>query len=231
MRAGSETITKRLTVDAAKSNRDAMAKLIYATIFNFIVDKVNENLGSSSAKKVSKNNNFIGVLDIYGFESYEDWNSFEQFCKLETSFLNQLFPFAGINFANERLQHSFNNYVFKLEQAEYEKEEISFETIAFYDNSQCIDLISNLILLLDEQSKTGRGTDEDWLLQMETNAKTKGCEHLQLPKIKNSTFVVKHFASDVRYNVDGFLVKNLDSVSEKLLGTIANAKVGFCKIQ
>jgi myosin heavy subunit len=78
---------------------------------------------------------------------------------------------------------------------------------------------------LDEQSKTGRGTDEDWLLQIETNPKTKGCEHLQLPKIKNSTFIVKHFASDVCYKIDGFLVKNLDSVSEKLLGTIANSTV------
>lgn len=63
-----------------------MAKLLYATIFNFIVDKINENLGLSSAKKNSKSGNFIGVLDIYGFESYADGNSFEQFC---------------INFANE----------------------------------------------------------------------------------------------------------------------------------
>lgn len=133
MRAGSETITKQLSIEAASSNRNAIAKLIYAAVFNFIVEKINANLCSSNATKKSSKSNFIGVLDIYGFESYEDGNSFEQFC---------------INYANERLQNSFNNYVFKLEQAEYQKEEIPFEKIQFYDNSPCIQLISNLIQLV-----------------------------------------------------------------------------------
>lgn len=67
--------------------RDALAKHIYAQLFAWIVSQINRSLESSDAKY-----KFIGVLDIYGFETFET-NSFEQFC---------------INYANEKLQQQFN---------------------------------------------------------------------------------------------------------------------------
>ena len=77
-----------------------MAKCIYSNLFDWIVFQINKALKTS--KKVHK---FIGVLDIYGFETFEI-NSFEQFC---------------INYPNEKLQQQFNMHVFKLEQEEYIK--------------------------------------------------------------------------------------------------------------
>ena len=44
----------------------------------------------------------IGILDIYGFESFEGANGFEQLC---------------INFANEKMQQFFVEAVFVAEQA------------------------------------------------------------------------------------------------------------------
>ncbi|MEE6503037.1 hypothetical protein FKM82_004721 [Ascaphus truei] len=82
-----ETYIKPITRLQATNARDALSKHIYAYLFNWIVCHVNKALLSSA-----KQNSFIGVLDIYGFETFEI-NSFEQFC---------------INYANEKLQQQFN---------------------------------------------------------------------------------------------------------------------------
>ena len=55
---------------------------------------------SCNTGTAQKGKHSIGILDIYGFESFKE-NSFEQLC---------------INLANERLQQQFNQHVFKGEQ-------------------------------------------------------------------------------------------------------------------
>ena len=95
----------------------------------------------------TKAKNTIGVLDIYGFETFEI-NSFEQFC---------------INYANEKLQQQFCCHVFKLEQEEYQKEKLNWTKIEFYDNQPCIDLIESklgILDLLDEECKMPKGKFE-----------------------------------------------------------------------
>lgn len=119
---------KPMNVEQAIGARDALAKHIYAELFNWIVTGINNSLQSQNKPQC-----FIGVLDIYGFETFEV-NSFEQFC---------------INYANEKLQQQFNQHVFKLEQEEYFREEIEWTFIDFYDNQPCIDLIETKLGILD----------------------------------------------------------------------------------
>lgn len=130
-----DVILKPMFVEEAHAARDALAKHIYAELFNWIVLVINKALESDVQK-----HKFIGVLDIYGFETFEI-NSFEQFC---------------INYANEKLQQQFNLHVFKLEQEEYIREGIEWKMIDFYDNQPCIDLIEaklGILDLLDEECR------------------------------------------------------------------------------
>lgn len=130
-----EIFHKPMSVEDATTSRDALAKHIYSKLFNWIVKIINKALQPEIERQ-----KFIGVLDIYGFETFEI-NSFEQFC---------------INYANEKLQQQFNLYVFKLEQQEYIKEEIEWKMIDFYDNQPCIDLIEaklGILDLLDEECR------------------------------------------------------------------------------
>ncbi|GMS79208.1 hypothetical protein PENTCL1PPCAC_1383, partial [Pristionchus entomophagus] len=217
IRAVTEVVRKPLNKEEASRNRDALAKMIYAHTFNWVVAKVNGALrGTFTASSPSKGGapkpvRFIGVLDIYGFETFE-CNSFEQFC---------------INYANEKLQQQFNQHVFKLEQEEYVREEIAWVRIDFYDNQPCIDLIEarpGLINYLDEQCKVVKGSDPGWLDQITNCPVLKKSAQLQLPKIRSASFMIKHFAADVSYTVDGFLEKNKDTVNEQLMQVVAATK-------
>ncbi|KAK1785424.1 hypothetical protein P4O66_018792, partial [Electrophorus voltai] len=135
LKTATETYIKPVPRLQAVNARDALAKHIYAKLFTWIVEHINQALHSTS-----KQHSFIGVLDIYGFETFEI-NSFEQFC---------------INYANEKLQQQFNMHVFKLEQEEYMKEQIPWTLIDFYDNQPCINLIEakmGILDLLDEECR------------------------------------------------------------------------------
>ncbi|KAM0920054.1 hypothetical protein ACQ4PT_007723 [Festuca glaucescens] len=130
-----ESITKNLDPKAAALSRDALSRIVYSRLFDWLVNKINSSIGQDPESKI-----LIGVLDIYGFESFKT-NSFEQFC---------------INLTNEKLQQHFNQHVFKMEQEEYTKEEIDWSYIQFVDNQEILDLIEKQQLqsLLETLSAT-----------------------------------------------------------------------------
>ena len=154
----------------AAEGRDALSKLIYNSLFDWIVGRVNvavrnEKSSTDSAdldgvRKVQKRVDIsgktpsggalLGVLDIFGFEIFES-NSFEQLC---------------INFCNERLQQQFNKTTFEEETNMYKSEGIPFNDISFEDNTPVISLISakrtGLLPMLDEEGRVPRGTSKSW---------------------------------------------------------------------
>uniref|UniRef100_A0A8C2U5N6 Myosin VC n=1 Tax=Coturnix japonica TaxID=93934 RepID=A0A8C2U5N6_COTJA len=184
----SETVIKPMTKPQALNARDALAKKIYSHLFDYIVERINQALQFSG-----KQHTFIGVLDIYGFETF-DVNSFEQFC---------------INYANEKLQQQFNLHVFKLEQEEYMKEDIPWTLIDFYDNQPVIDLIEakmGILELLDEECLLPHGTDENWLQKLYNNFVNKNAL-FEKPRMSNTSFIIQHFADKVNCKETGFIFR------------------------
>ncbi|XP_027093892.2 myosin-6 [Coffea arabica] len=188
-----ETITKWLDPEAAVVSRDALAKVVYSRLFDWLVDKINSSIGQDPNSKL-----LIGVLDIYGFESFKT-NSFEQFC---------------INLTNEKLQQHFNQHVFKMEQEEYTKEEINWSYIEFIDNQDVLDLIEKkpggIIALLDEACMFPRSTHETFAQKLYQTFKNN--KRFSKPKLSRSDFTVCHYAGDVTYQTELFLDKNKDYV-------------------
>ncbi|KAK0944048.1 Myosin type-2 heavy chain 1 [Friedmanniomyces endolithicus] len=209
-----EKIISNLTQQQATVVRDSVAKYIYSSLFDWLVEMMNNYLASEETLAQVKC--FIGVLDIYGFEHFAK-NSFEQFC---------------INYANEKLQQEFNQHVFKLEQEEYMREQIQWEFIDFSDNQPCIDLIEGklgVLALLDEESRLPMGSDESFVTKLDHNFSNERHAFYKKPRFGKSAFTVCHYAVDVTYESEGFIEKNRDTVPDEHLEVLKNTSNGFLR--
>ncbi|KAE9446189.1 hypothetical protein C3L33_21913, partial [Rhododendron williamsianum] len=168
-------IIKALDCNAAVASRDALAKTVYARVFDWLVNKINSSVGQDKDSFIQ-----IGVLDIYGFECFKI-NSFEQFC---------------INFANEKLQQHFNEHVFKMEQEEYRKEEINWSYVEFIDNQDVLDLIEKkpigIIALLDEACMFPKSTHGSFTTKLFQNFRAH--PRLDKAKFSETDFTMSHYA-------------------------------------
>ncbi|KXG33240.1 myosin-17 isoform X5 [Sorghum bicolor] len=186
-------ITTTVGPNSATISRDGLAKQIYSRLFDWLVNRINASIGQDP-----DSNKLIGVLDIYGFESFKT-NSFEQLC---------------INFTNEKLQQHFNQNVFKMEQEEYTREQINWSYIEFVDNQDVLDLIEKkpggIIALLDEACMFPKSTHET--LSQKLYEKFKNHKRFTKPKLSRTAFTIQHYAGDVTYQSDQFLDKNKDYV-------------------
>ncbi|XP_027929461.1 myosin-2-like isoform X2 [Vigna unguiculata] len=213
IQAGKDTITKKLTSRQAIDARDAIAKFIYASLFDWLLEQVNKSL--QVGKRCTGRS--ISILDIYGFESFQN-NSFEQFC---------------INYANERLQQHFNRHLFKLEQEDYELDGIDWTKVEFEDNQVCLDLFEKkplgLFSLLDEESNFPKATDLTLANKLKQHLHANPC----FKGDRGKAFSVSHYAGEVLYDTGGFLEKNRDplpSVSIQLLSSCSCELLQlFCK--
>eukprot|EP00548_Thalassiothrix_antarctica_P007577 CAMPEP_0194150846 /NCGR_PEP_ID=MMETSP0152-20130528/45450_1 /TAXON_ID=1049557 /ORGANISM="Thalassiothrix antarctica, Strain L6-D1" /LENGTH=2046 /DNA_ID=CAMNT_0038854157 /DNA_START=234 /DNA_END=6374 /DNA_ORIENTATION=- len=198
-KAGMETVTKQVHTDEAIKACEALIKAVYGAAFDFIVDRVNASIVEDNTSH-GLSEASIGVLDIFGFETFKV-NSFEQIC---------------INYTNEALQQQFNKYVFKLEQQEYEKEGILWKFITFPDNQDVLDLIdkkhTGIIALLDEQCILPRSSDEKFTRYLYARCDKHPRFHAKSAQRVDYKFSVEHYAGLVEYTTESWLEKNKDQL-------------------
>jgi myosin heavy subunit len=208
----SEVMTIPLRLEQANDNRDSLGKFIYEQLFNWLVFAVNRCLDGPG-------NRFIGILDIFGFEIFEQ-NSFEQLC---------------INFTNEKLQQLFNLHTFKEEENVYMSEAINFPKIEFIDNQPILDLIEargGIFTQLDDivkgpgkldekDKKFSAGIDRQYA---QNKWFTPSNRHRG---IKFMAFTISHYAGDVIYNVSGFVEKNQDTLYQDLYDLMSGSSNSF----
>jgi myosin-5 len=253
MEARGESYTLALTLLQSIDARDALCKAIYSKLFDWLVGRINV---STSPADVFKVDSTIGVLDIFGFESFE-YNTLEQLL---------------INFANEKLQQQFTWYVFKLEQEEYDQEGIKWDAIDFQDNQPVLDVLEgygSVLAMLQEECQLQKGDDKNFRTKLETNAKrwpkvkdpetgktqdtlffnrlcviianliqkypgNATCHLLLLSECdmfignrSQQTFIVRHYAGPVEYDVIGFVEKNRDTLQKDLVSLMMSSTSGF----
>jgi len=188
--------------------RDGLAKAIYSKLFDWLVERLNVALKSTSPDYC------IGVLDIYGFEVFEN-NSFEQLC---------------INYVNEKLQQIFIQFTLKNEQEEYVREGIKWTPIEYFNNKIVCDLIEEkrppgIFPVMDDVCKSVHAVSDgaDKALQQRLSACSEN-PHFQ---IRAQNFLIKHYAGDVTYRVAGMVEKNKDNLGKDLIEMIQMSQNGF----
>ena len=231
--ARGKTTTVEAKVDDAVAGRDGLAKTLYSSIFEFVVNKINATLATLSKGSMERAGHFgkningqplsVGIVESYGFESSEK-NGFETLV---------------INYIEEKIQQQVTQSMFKGQLSQYSKEQLDFSSIDFIDNQDVVDLLDKkpqgLLCMLDEACRYPRNTDKSFLQKLtSTHMRKSSATNRVFEKDKSKddlTFTVKNTYEDTVYDCEGFLEKNKDKlgshISELLSSSSAKNLAAF----
>lgn len=202
-------VRKSLSKEKAEHGFQALLKALYGALFTYLVQRINDSIAYKKGSDHETDDpmhvpaSFIGILDIFGFESFQI-NSFEQLC---------------INYCNERLQMQFSSFILKNEQKEYSKEGIKWDFIDFSENQDVLDLIENrgtgILGVLDDMCRAPGATDRGFADTLYKQCATSPCFIADKKQTALLKFTIHHYAGPVEYTADGFVEKNRDELPKE----------------
>lgn len=199
-----------LTMHGAQESCSGLARALYSTVFDWIVERANHGTFS---KEFSAS---VGVLDMMGFEVLPVGvqNSFEQLL---------------INYSAETLQAVFNQAVLKSEKRFYDEEGVDSSKLQLDDNSRLLRMFNDGIFsVLDDVSILG--TADEHVLLLKIQEKNKAVPEFCVdPFNPSDRFIVKHFAGPVSYSANGFLDKNRGTFFNVMRRLLSKGKGFACE--
>jgi myosin heavy subunit len=222
MQARGESFAVSLTPVTAKEGCDALARELYARLFDYLVTAINkatrvgshegsDDNGTSSLTKspsstATEPSNLatISILDLFGFECF-DVNRFEQLC---------------INYANEKLQQKYVLDNFQLVKDEYISEGIDLFDLSKVDNSGVLNLLEGrregIITALNDECLRSNGSASSLVYKIKTMYKDNTLvvsEKLH----RAEEFGIQHFVGCITYDATNFVERNIDVIPQDLV--------------
>lgn len=214
-----------LNLDQAKGNAAALAKELYNKLFAWIIYSCNSRM-SAPANIDPSSLSYIGILDIFGFEVFDE-NRFEQLC---------------INYCNEAIQSMFNRRIFEAEISRLLEEGVPVDGIAYESCTESLSLLegeSGIFKLADEFCFLHKKADDDLPLldlidktHSNLNSRYIGRNSkaaAKFPAMRTDTFIVKHFAGDAMYSIIGFIAANGDKLENDLSDVVRGCDSALIK--
>lgn len=212
IKAGTELVSQGRDVAQVSQSLEALARALYERLFSRLVQRINQALSRSTSDTTR---NWIGVLDIAGFEIFER-NGFEQLC---------------VNYTNEKLQQFFNHHMFTREQEEYARERVDWTPVDFgLDLQPTIDLIERgspigVLACLDEDCVVPKATDKSFSDKLCALWRGKS-DKFEATRFGDA-FAIQHYAGRVEYSTEGWLEKNKDPLNDSVIRVLVRSSNPF----
>ncbi|KAK9888017.1 hypothetical protein WA026_000301 [Henosepilachna vigintioctopunctata] len=210
LRKASLCYTSCVNVEECQERKNSFMRFLYDSLFHYLVTTINNQIF------YEKEHDCLGILDIYGFESFF-LNTFEQLC---------------INYANERLQQYYiQDYFKKQMNYAYEKYEkiTKFDLSKYNERINLLDGSLSVFGILNEECLVKRYNTDIFIGSRLSNSLSKNEFFIARSDSRNTKFSIKHYAGTVEYDCRSMVNKNRDKIPEEMILLLNETKFEFLR--